>query len=283
VGAEAVEALPDVVGSAQLAAVRHEQQAGPVGDPEGALEVRGAAAAFVVGEPEADDTPSGVLGGQARERTRVERVAGAVGGDHDRHAEPGAFGGVAHAVEDQVGELGDPAEPRRVAARVDLDLQPPAAVPDVVLGRLEHETAYVFGRAQHRARHVVEALEPEPALLVGGAELRRPVLDQRVGQHDAVALGQLEQRAVAHRPGEVEVEVRLGEPRHLATRLRTLRRPRPRTCHARIVGGRGVGPRARWGASVRLGLGLPRMLPDWWFRHMLRHAPSDGDGTTGGH
>ena len=37
------------------------------------------------------------------------------------------------------------------------------------------------------------------------------------------------------------------------------------------------------GASVRLGVGPPRMLPDWWFRHMLRHAPSDGDGTAGGH
>ena len=223
--AEAVQALADVLGAAQLAAVRHQQQPGALGDPERAGEVARAAAPLVVGQPEADDAATGVLPGEPGERARVERVAGAVGRDHDRDAEPGALGGVADAVEHQVGELGDPAEPGGVAAGVDLDLQPPPAVAHVVLGRLEHETAYVVGRAQHRARHVVEALEAEPALLVGRAQLRRPVLDQRVGQHDPVALGELEERRVAHRPGEVEVEVGLRQRRHVAV-------PPDPICHA---------------------------------------------------
>ena len=223
--AEAVQALADVLGAAQLAAVRHQQQPGALGDPERAGEVARAAAALVVGQPEADDAATGVLPGEPRERARVEGVPGAVGRDHDRDAEPGALGGVADAVEDQVGELGDPAEPGRVAAGVDLDLQPPPAVAHVVLGRLQHETAYVVGRAQHGSRHVVEALEAEPALLVGRAQLRGPVLDQRVGKHDPVALGELEERPVAHGAGEVEVEVGLRQGRHVAVPLDPI-------CHA---------------------------------------------------
>ena len=209
--AEAVEAGADVVGTAQLAAVRDQQQVGPLGDPEGALEVLRAAAPLVVGEAEADHPAAGVLGREPGQRAGVEGVAGAVGGDHHGHPEPRALGGVADAVEHEVGERGDPAEPRRIAARVDLDLQPAPTVADVVLGSLQHQAAYVVGRAQHRAGDVVEALEAEPALLVGRAELRRPVLHQRVGQHDLVALGELEEGPVPHRAGEVEVQVRLGQ------------------------------------------------------------------------
>ena len=47
------------------------------------------------------------------------------------------------AVEHQVGEGGDAAEAGGVAAGVDLDLQPAPAVADVVLGRLQHQAAYV--------------------------------------------------------------------------------------------------------------------------------------------
>jgi hypothetical protein len=138
-------------------------------------------------------------------------VPGAVGRDHDRDAQPGPAGGIGHRVEDQVGERGDPAEAGRVAAGVDLDLQPDAPVGDVVLGGLEHQPADVALGPQHRAGHVVQALEPEPALLVGRGQHRRPVLDQRVGQVDAVARGELDQGRVPHRPREVEVQVRLGQ------------------------------------------------------------------------
>ena len=124
---------------------------------------------------------------------------------------PVAADGVPHRVQDQVGERGDPAEPARVAARVDLDLQPAAAVPGVVLGRLADQATDVVLGAQHRAGDVVEALEAEPALLVGRAQLGRPLGDQRVRQRDPVALGELEQRRVPHRAGEVEVQMCLRE------------------------------------------------------------------------
>ncbi len=119
-------------------------------------------------------------------------------------------------VEDQVGERGDPAELRGVPARVDLDLQPAATVALVVLGGLADQPAYVVLGAQHRPGDVVEPLEPEPALLVGRRERRRPVLDQRVGQVVPVALGELEQRGVPHGAGEVEVQVGLGKLCELA-------------------------------------------------------------------
>jgi hypothetical protein len=79
------------------------------------------------------------------------------------------------------------------------------------LGGLQHQSAYVGLSAQHGARDVVEALEAEPALLVGRAQLRRPLRHQGVGERDAVALGELEERRVAHRAREVQVQVRLGQ------------------------------------------------------------------------
>ena len=84
---------------------------------------------------------------------------------------PVAADGVADRVEHQVGEGGDPAEPGGVPAGVDLDLQPAAAVAHVVLGRLQHQPADVGLGPQHRPGHVVEPLEPEPALLVGRRQL----------------------------------------------------------------------------------------------------------------
>ena len=212
-GVERVEAGPDVVGPAQLAAVRHQQQPGPVGDREGRAEVGRRAAPLVVGEPEADHAAAGVLGGQPGQGPGVERVAGAVGRDDQRDAEAGLARRLGHGVEHQVGEGGDPAEAGGVARRVDLDLQPPAPVADVVLGRLAHQPSYVALGAQHRPRDVVEPLEPEPALLVGRRELRRPLAHQRVGQVDAVALGELEQGVVPHGAGEVQMQVRLGQGR----------------------------------------------------------------------
>ena len=225
-----VEAHPDVVRAAQLAAVRHQPQPGPVGDPERRRELRGAPAPLVVGQPEADHAAAGVLRRQPGQGARVERVPGPVRGDHDGHAEPGVARGVRHRVEHQVGEGGDPAEPGGVPARVDLDLQPPAAVADVVLGGLPHQPAYVVLGAQHRAGHVVEPLEAEPPLLVGRRQLRRPVRDQRVGQVDAVPRGELEQRLVPHRPGEVEVQVRLGQGPRSGPR----RRSRPQVAAAQL-------------------------------------------------
>ena len=197
-------------GPAQLAAVRREQQPGRARRSRKApREVGGAAAALVVGEPEADHAAAGVLTGEPGQGAGVERVPGPVGGDHHGHPEPGRRRGLADRVEHQVGERGDAAEAGAVPARVDLDLQPAAAVAHVVLGGLAHQPAYVVLGAQHRPRHVVQPLEAEPALLVGRGQRRRPLLDQLVGQHDAVAGRELEQRRVPHRPREVQVQVRL--------------------------------------------------------------------------
>ncbi len=205
VGVQVVEAGADVFGPAQLAAVRREHQPCALGDPERRREVGGAAPALVVGQSEPDDAAVGVLRGEPRQGPGVEGVPGAVGGDDHRHPEAGPRAGVPDRVQHQVGERGDPVEPGGVPARVDLDLQPPAAVADVVLGRLEHQAAYVALGAEHRPGHVVQPLEPEPALLIGGRELRRPLLDERVGQMDPVAGGQLEQGGVPHGTREVQV------------------------------------------------------------------------------
>ena len=150
--------------------------------------------------------------------------------------------GVAYGVEHQVGERGDAAEPGGVPARVDLDLQPPAAVATSSSAASSTSRRTSSSRAQHRPRHVVEALEAEPALLVGRRQLRRPVLDQGVGQVDPVALGQLEQRRVPHRPREVQVQVRLGQRLEVA---HSARRPGSGVDlgnHERILGGGPDGP-----------------------------------------
>src|SRR5690606_30208800 len=128
---ELVQADPDVLGAAQLPAVRHGQQVRAASDPEGVGEVVGLAAPLVVGEAEADHAAAGVLDGQPGEGACVHRVARAVGGDHHRHPETGRRGGLCDRVQDQVGEGGDPAEAGAVPAGVDLDLQPPTAVADV--------------------------------------------------------------------------------------------------------------------------------------------------------
>ncbi len=172
VGVQVVEAGPDVLGAAELAAVRGEHQPGPLGDPERRRELGRAAPALVVGEAEADHPAAGVLRREPGQGAGVERVPGPVGGDDHRDPEAGALARVACGIQHQVGERGDAVEAGGVPAGVDLDLQPPAAVAYVVLGGLEHQPAYVVLRAQHRPRHVVQALEPEPALLVGRATAR---------------------------------------------------------------------------------------------------------------
>src|SRR5204862_7096757 len=134
--------------------------------------------------PDAPPASVDVLAGQARKWPRVERGPGAVRRDDDRDAEAGALARVAHRVEHQVRERGDPAEPAAVAARVDLDLQPSAAVGDVVLRGLTDQPTYVVLGAEHRPRDVIQALEAEPALLVGGSQLGRPLGDEGVRQAD---------------------------------------------------------------------------------------------------
>ncbi len=164
------EAAGDAVRTAQLARVRQAGEPGPASDREGGREVVGAAATLVVRQAETDDPPPGVLRGEPGERPGVQRVSGAVGGDDDGQRQPGRRPGGADRVQHQLGEGGETPEAGGVAGRVDLDLGPPTAVGDVVLGRLPDQPVHVVRRAEHGPGDVVEPLEPEPALLVGGRQ-----------------------------------------------------------------------------------------------------------------
>ena len=175
VGAQRVEAGAHGLRPHQLAAVRHQREPTPVGDREGRREVGGVPRRSSLDSPK-PTTPWSTYCTASRARIRASigcrvRLAAMI----TAMPRPVRCRGVAHAVEDQVGERGDPAEARGVPRRVDLDLQPPSAVADVVLGRLQHQPAYVVLGAEHGPRHVVEALEAEPALLVGRRQHRRPV------------------------------------------------------------------------------------------------------------
>ena len=96
----------------------------------------------------------------------------------------------------------------------------------VVLGGLTHQPAYVglacAAPTGPRRRDAGTGTSPSrrPPTAAGGQSSTSDV-----GQVDAVALGQLEQGAVPHGPGEVQVEMRLREgrrilPSHLALRAR---------------------------------------------------------------
>ena len=78
-------------------------------------------------------------------------------------------------------------------------------------GRLPQQPEHGWLVGEHRAGDVVQPLEPEPAPLVGAAQPRRPGRRERLGQVDPPLGGQLHQRGVAHRAGEMQVQVRLGQ------------------------------------------------------------------------
>ena len=194
--------------------MRGKQQASVGRDAEGGLEVRGRAAPLVVGQAEADDAPARVLGSQPSERAGVERVPGAVRGDDDPDADARRLLGVPGGVQEQVGEVRDAAVDGGVARGVGLQT-PPARLGPLVLGDLHDEAAEVLFRLDDRPGRVVQPLEPEPAALVGGGQLRRPFLGERRWQAHAAQLGQLDHGRMAHRPGQVQVKVRLGKRRQV--------------------------------------------------------------------
>ncbi|EGJ75334.1 putative adenosine deaminase [Streptomyces sp. Tu6071] len=206
-GVQVVEAVPYRGGARQLAPVRRREEPALARDREGAVEIARHPAPLVVGEPEADHALIGEAHREARERAGVERVLHAVRGDEDAHPEPGVARGRGDRVEDDLQGRDQAAERGRVRGRVDLDLQPPRAVAHVLLGRLADEALDVLGRAQAGAGGVVEALEAEPAALVGGAQPRRLARGEGVGEPYPVLVGEFEQRRGTHRPGEMQVQM----------------------------------------------------------------------------
>ena len=201
-----------MLGAAQLAAVRHEQQPGPLGDPERAARSRRSSRAARRWRGRSRPRRGRRTAPASRARVRASsgcrvRLAAMT----TAIPSPVCSRRVAHRVEDQVGERGDPAEPGGVPARVDLDLQPPAAVAHVVLGGLAHQPAYVVLGAQHatgpRRRAAGTGTSPSRRPPTAAAATPRPA---RRAARMPVALGELEQRGVPHRAGEVQVQVRLG-------------------------------------------------------------------------
>ena len=180
VGVEVLERLHDRLGAEQLAAVRHEREAGAPRDGEGRREVGDDPAPLVVGQPEADDVPcvvTGVVGREPGERAGLERVAHPARRDDDGHpdARPPPT----------------PSGPRRARSRGPGVMPPTKGAYDVgstwissqrdpsaasSARGLAHDAAHVGLAAHARPGGVVEPLEAEPAALVGGpGQSRRPV------------------------------------------------------------------------------------------------------------
>ncbi len=216
VGPQRFQALPYARRAHQFATVRIGEQPGPVGDPERALEVVRPAAPLVVGQPEPDHPAPRVAAREPGQRLGVQRMARPVRCDDHTDADPGGRGGLPDRVQDQFHGRSQPAEPVRVAGRVHLDLQPARALGRLVLGGLAHQPPQVVLGPQHRTRDVVQPLEPEPAALVGRAQLRRPVLDQCGRQVHPVLVGQLRQGRMPHRTGEVQMQVGFRQSRNQA-------------------------------------------------------------------
>jgi hypothetical protein len=63
-------------------------------------------------------------------------------------------------------------------------------------------------------------LETKPALFVRGTEDWWPVFDESIRQYEAFALGQLQQRGVPHRTGEVQMQMCLGQATKIAPNRR---------------------------------------------------------------
>ena len=205
----------------QLAAVGDERESAVPGDLERRREVRQRPSPLVVREAEPDHGARAVTGipdGEAREGAGVEGVPDPAGRDDDTDPRPGRPGGLRRLVEDDLEGGGDATDVRGVRRRLDLQLEPPRALGGVVLGRLTHDPAQVGLPADAGPGQVVEPLEPEPAALVRGVQLRRPLVGERLGQGYAALLRQVGKRADPHRPGEVQVQVRLGERRDVAGR-----------------------------------------------------------------
>ncbi len=126
---------------------------------------------------------------------------------------PGRGAGLRRRVEHEFHGGGEPAEPGRVAGRVDLDFQPARAVGRLVLRGLAQQPADVgLGGAVPTARcRTAAGTGTSPAPRWPSAQPYRPVAGQRRGQLDPVLAGQLHQRRMPHRAGQVQVQVRLGE------------------------------------------------------------------------
>ena len=153
-----------------------------------------------------------VLGGQPGQRPGVERVPHAARGHDDRHLGALLCGDGAGLVEHDLQGRGDAADERRVRRRVDLDLQPARPLGGVVLRGLAHDAAHVGLAAHAGPGGVVEALEAEPAALVGARSAAAASRSSATsGRRMPCCSARSRSVLDAHRAGEVQVQVGLGQ------------------------------------------------------------------------
>ena len=200
----------------ELARVRHRDQPGVTGQPERLGELPGHAARLVVGQPEPDHPPAGEAPGQPGERLGVAGVAGAVAGDHEGGSDAGRRRASGQRVQHQLDGRLQPAEPRCVRRGVDLQLQPARAGRRLVLDELAHDPPDLLGPDEQVARGVVQPLEPVPPAQPGDVDPRAAGVEQAGREPAALLLGQRRERRRPHAPGQVQVQVRLGQRAQVA-------------------------------------------------------------------
>ena len=207
-----------VLGPQQLAAVRERGESRAAGDREGGLPRAGPAGALVVAQPEADDRARSVPripGCEPGERARVQGVAHAGGRHHDGDLDPRQDRRLARRVEDDLQRRREASHEGGVGGRIHLDLQAPRALCGVVERGLQHDPAHGLLSGDQVAGGVVGPLEAEPAAVVG-RDPERVAVDEGRRQARARGLGQVHQRLQAHRPREVQMQVRLGQAGEVA-------------------------------------------------------------------
>jgi hypothetical protein len=122
----------------KLPGVRHEQQPGPLSDPERRRKIRGGPPPLVVGEPEPDHALPGILRRQPRKRPGIHRVPGPVGGDDDPDPDVSGPRRLLGRVKHQLGKRGNPAVHRREPGGIGLQLQPPGPLSPLIFRDLPH-------------------------------------------------------------------------------------------------------------------------------------------------
>jgi hypothetical protein len=175
------------------------------------------AAALVVAQAEPDDLTRPVARVSRREPcqgARLERVTHPGRRDDDADLDRAGLARVARRVEHDLERRRDAADVRRVRRRVDLDLEAARTLGGVVGRCLLDDAAQILLAPDARARCVVEPLEPEPAALVR-RHPQRVAVEQRGWEPHAARLCERREGRNAHRPGEVQVQVRLGEESHV--------------------------------------------------------------------
>jgi hypothetical protein len=166
--------------------MRHEQQSSPAGNPERPLKLLRGPAPLIVRQPEPNHAPPRELRCKPGEHPRIHRMPGPVGCHNDGDPNPSRLRSDSSRIQQQLGKGGNPAVPAGVTRRIGLKLQPPGPFGKLILGDLPEKPVKIVISPQHGPGDVVQPLKPEPATLVHGGQLRRPILRERWRQRHPV-------------------------------------------------------------------------------------------------